>query len=69
MSRAEQNKIKQELKFEKLMEARKGKSASKQAKIDRRLERIRGKIEAEHQKYLERRRYEMEKADNKYNIK
>ena len=69
MSRAEQNKIKQELKFEKLMEARKGKSASKQAKIDRKLERIRGKIEAEHQKYLERRRYEMEKADNKYNIK
>ena len=59
----------QEIKFERLLKERKGKSASKQAKIDRKLERIRGKIEAEHQKYLERRRYEMEKADNKYNIK
>ena len=69
MSRADQRKIKQEIKFERLLKERKGKSASKQAKIDRKLERIRGKIEAEHQKYLERRRYEMEKADNKYNIK
>ena len=69
MSKAERLKIKQEIKFERLLKERKGKSASKQARIDRKLERIRGKIEAEHQKYLERRRYEMEKADNKYNIK
>ena len=69
LNRAEQKKIKQEIKFERLLNERKGQTARKQSKTDRKLARIRGKIDAEHQKYVERRRYEMEKADNKYNIK
>ena len=69
MTPAERKKIKQEIKFEKLMEARKGQTARKQAKTDRKMARIREKIDAEHQKYLERHRYKMEKADNKYKIK
>ena len=45
------------------------KEARRQAKQARKEARIRSRIAARHQKNLDRMRFDMEKADSKYNIK
>ena len=45
------------------------KEARRQNKMARKEARIRARIDAKHQKNLDRMRFDMEKADNKYNIK
>jgi len=80
LSRAERRAIKMEVKYEEEM-AKKNekaarrqekidrKAARKQAKLDKKQSRMRARIDAEHQKNLDRMRFDMEKVDNKYNIK
>lgn len=80
LPKAERKQILQELKAEKAQartqtkaERKQAKAdrrqARKQAKADRKAARMRARIDAEHRKNLERLRFNMEKNNNKYNIK
>lgn len=80
LPKAERRAIKQEVKAEKALARQQAKEARRQAKIerkqalkqakaDRKAARMRARIDAQQRRNLERLRFNMEKNNNKYNIK